>query len=199
MIYKLNKSILILIAIHFLLSCEPSDLKERNYCYEEARKFVAKNREINFSLLRGLILEARGVDNEGIRKPRNITFTNSNKEKFSLPLLGSKNAELEWEQTKDYHDYIEFTRQVGIDSNKDSIINYINLVVKTFIDLDVYGIHSQLHLGEFVEFELTPKCSVWYKEDDVYLSESYKKSFSKAIMIKPNWYVFPHRLPVKSD
>lgn len=158
-------------------------------CTSNIENFLINAKNMDLSILRGLTLESRGIDINQDRKVRVIQFGNENKERFILPSLqptkNNLNPDLEG------FDYKLFANEIGINENQDSVKQFISEVVNLFLKIDIYKIHSQLNLGEFIEFLISPSCSIWYKEEEAYLSDTYSQLFSKGIEIQKNWYILP--------
>lgn len=188
-----------LLIVLVFYSCD--NVSNNQKCEVRINSFLKKVSNYDVSIFYGLTLETRGVDFEGNRYLRDFEFKNRNGETVRLPSLQLRNKD-DIKSLKNY-DYYSYADELGIDSSsaKNIVENRIREISTKFLELDVFRITSQLHLGEFIEFEIAPNCSVWYKLDKAILNDTYKTLFDEAEKLKENWYAVKRRriAPVLSE
>lgn len=185
----------ILVLIFFSFYSCSGNIETAKDCNSKSRLFIERlsKSDLDIKILKGLTLESVGVDESGKRFLRPIVFTNREKERYSIPSLQRVKGEKK-EKLTDF-EYVAFADQIGIGRGRveESLESYIDEVVNMYDKLEIKTVHSQLHLGDFIEFKFYDGCSVWFKMNDAYLNEPYTILFEEAEELAPNWYILTFR------
>ncbi len=170
------------------LSCK----NEQTSC-DYVKSFIIKAEQINFKRMFGLSIQFRGLNKNGEKNVRGIQLNNFEKDRIILPL---NMKELPKDSLLAYRpNILAFAKYYNI--GKVDTIMYLNGLVDSLVSdfntLNIYSLNSQLHLGEFIEFEISPNCSIWFKQEGARLNETYSVLFKEATKIQKNWYLIKRR------
>lgn len=174
------KLLIILIIVFIHHSCRHT--YERS-CETKIHEFIHDNSNVEPLKYLGLSIASRGVDKKGRRLTR-ITFSDEFKSRDDISNFHS-DTYIESQANQKYLKYIKETQGY----NNPNLEPRVSEIVDEFDTLKISEIHSQLHLGEFVEFIISPKCSVLYKKENAKLNKTYKELFKNANQIFDNWYI----------
>jgi hypothetical protein len=177
------KSITLIAIAIFLFSC-PQD----NKTCKGHKEFFSKVKSIDIDKMLGLSISVRGIGNDGNKFIRGVQLNDSLKNRAVLPIsLESLSQNRIQDLRPEIKSFASHYRIGEVDTIKylDSLIEE---VIYDFRTLDIQAINSQLHLGEFIEFELSDNCSIYYLVPDGWLNEAFASYFEKGEEVKENWY-----------
>lgn len=166
-----------------LVSCTSDNKK----CSAFEKTFLDSIDSMNLDKYYGLTLTVRGRNEDGSLNVRSIQLNTAEKEIISIPSFQDK---LDTDLSRWKEDIQKFAAHYNItEENSISFVeDFSQIVVKEFLEMNIPQLNSQLHSGEFIEFKLNDKCSLFFKKKDAVLNDYWENAFEKMILIKPNWY-----------
>ena len=188
------KRIYLYILISLLLGCSDYERKE-SHCRKRINEFIKAANKMDLDCLMGFSISTRGELENGDKYIRGCFLSYRPKDSIGDIVLPS------FQITDKVKSYaldstisLKFVKELGL--NEKNHLKYtkerIDCIRETFLKLHIYGAMSQAKLGEFIEFEIEHKCSIWYKKDGAYLNDTFQELFANAKKIKDNWYILDH-------
>ena len=180
------------IVVVFLLFSSISCLDKAKSCDKKIKAFISIAEISDFEDLYGFSADGiwGEVDENGKRRVYRIEYTNKYKERFPIPSL-QKFADGTSSNNYDNESLKNFAVEIGNqgDDHYNITKSYANTIVDFISKYDIKGIDSQMHLGNYIQFQLVSGCYVFYKAKGVILSDGSRKFFNQTTEIAPNWFV----------
>lgn len=157
---------------------------------QRLQTFYERTEGRDLSILFGLTLKPRGINEDGTYKVHKIQYNRKEMEPLTIPVFDDKVSKEEWVDSSLFQ-IKEFAKLRGINKQRAflKVKAFSDSVISLYNDLGVVSVESYPHLGEFIIFQVNPEEQAIYIRDTSKVFHSYwKQFFQKKELQLENWY-----------
>lgn len=154
----------------------------------DPEKFVSDNKNRNFEMLLGVVIEARNQRNDTLHYYYSHTFINN--DSIDIPSYEDFDDLIENNKAHYSKEIAKLAKAKDVTSSF-SIANakeYSRQLDSVYKELGVVNTISLPASGRFIRFTLAPGCTVYYLEDSSTLTPYWKEHFGKISKVDDKWF-----------